>query len=109
MLESTFKHCGGGTVKRAWDTKKDGQWERRGGGRERSIDFPLLKPQFIILRDTLYRSPAFSLFVILATQNRSQRQILLYVTWLRDEEWRHQRMCGGNLILLGASLSSFFF
>lgn len=59
------------------------------GARHRS---PPPKPQFIILRDTLYRSAAFSLFVILATQKRSQRRILSRATCSRDEGWRLRRM-----------------
>lgn len=80
-------------------------WRRPGGARERAIDFPPLKPQFIILRDTRYRSAAFSLFVILATQRRSQRRILFGATCSRDEGWRHQRTCRGDLILFAASVS----
>lgn len=65
---------------------------------------PPLKPQFIILRDTRYRSAASSLFVILATQRRSQRRILFRATRSRDEGWRHRRICRGKLVLLAASV-----
>lgn len=81
---------------------KDG--EKR-GERERAIDFPPPpKPQFIILRDPLYRLAAFRLFVILVTQKRSQRRILFCATCSRDEGWRHERRCPGNLILSAASV-----
>lgn len=56
------------------------------GERERAIDFNPLKPQFIILRDTLHRLAAVSLFVILVTQKRSSSVPLTAVMKDGDSE-----------------------
>lgn len=71
-----LKHCGASTARGDFRTQWERRSEERRGAREGARHWffpPRLKSQFIILRDTLYRPIAFSLFVILGTQKRSQR------------------------------------